>query len=95
MCLVTCGLWGCAAGARAPVVSKPFDPGHPVDVEELIAEYPLLKGRAVTAPEYLEEVLDRGCYLKDLPVFEYRINPYTNSWPTPTYDKIFRFGPAM
>lgn len=55
---------GCGVGANKRLLTRPPSYSHalgwmaygtPIDLEELVAEYPALKGKVVTAPEYLEE----------------------------------------
>lgn len=82
--LVGAAAAGCGVGANKRILTRPdsyakalgwMQYGNPVDVEALVAEYPALKGKVVTAPEYLEEFLAiRDTKIKDnQPVFEYQI----------------------
>lgn len=68
---------GLVACAKTPVppAPVPVDYGIPVDVEALVLEFPALKGRAITAPEYCEEFLrfSGGCRIP--PAIDYRIHP--------------------
>lgn len=77
---------GCGVGANKRLLTRPpsyshalgwMQYGHPVDVEALVAEYPHLKGKVVTAPEYLEEVLAEMNRRKaeDRPLYDYKIVP--------------------
>lgn len=51
--------------------------GHPIDLEEVVAKFPALKGRVITAPEYIEEYerLVKERLAEGKPVYEYRIAP--------------------
>jgi hypothetical protein len=54
--------------------------GREVDLKKIVEQFPSLKGKVVTAPEYLEE-LSRTAHerkLKGEPVYEYRIRPGTS-----------------
>lgn len=75
---------GCGIGTHKRLVFRPStyqemlifpSTGDPLDVEQLVAEYPELKGIVITAPQYIEEYakLLADAKAKGIPIVEFRI----------------------
>lgn len=84
-------LWlvGCGTGTQRRLLTRPEiyekmvefgRDGHPVNLDELVRTYPELRGRVLTAPEWIEEYeqLLRKARADQKPIVEFRMPPGTH-----------------